>query len=99
MHATAIFQTTDAKRHLDALCRHFARKVDATVCDGNGHVAFAFGSCVLVADETALTLKAQAPDRSRLNKVIDAVSRHLDRFAFRENPKLNWSILADEPST
>lgn len=44
----------------------------------------------MVADEWQLTLIAYSDDKRDLERVISIVSRHLERFAFRENPTLVW---------
>ncbi|MEL6573971.1 MAG: DUF2218 domain-containing protein [Pseudomonadota bacterium] len=92
MHATATFQTQHATRHLAALCQHFATKVAVTFTASAGHVAFPFGHCELTADDRCLMLNASAGDADQLHLVIDVVTRHLERFAFRENPDLDWDI-------
>ncbi|MEM9761798.1 MAG: DUF2218 domain-containing protein [Pseudomonadota bacterium] len=92
MQAFATFETDQASRHLHALCRHFARRVPVTTDDQSGHVAFPFGDCALHAAGDALEMAASAEDRVRLDRVIEVVTRHLERFAFRENPILSWTM-------
>ena len=92
LHAKASFRTEQASRHLAALCQHFSNRVTAAFTGATGHVAFPFGACVLTADETHLILTASASDADQLDLVIDVVTRHLERFAFRENPKLDWDM-------
>lgn len=94
VHAKTTFRTEHATRHLAALCQHFSKKVTATFSGATGHVAFPFGACELTADETHLMLKASASEADQLDMVIDVVTRHLERFAFRENPILDWDILS-----
>ncbi|MEO0485874.1 MAG: DUF2218 domain-containing protein [Pseudomonadota bacterium] len=91
VHAKATFQTPQATRHLVALCTHFSRRITATCTDTAGHVAFPFGTCDLMADATQLTFVAAAPDAGKLFQITDVVTRHLERFAFRENPTLDWT--------
>ncbi|MEO0389726.1 MAG: DUF2218 domain-containing protein [Pseudomonadota bacterium] len=98
MHAKATFHTQHATRHLEALCQHFAKRVVATFTEAAGHVAFPFGACALKADEGGLTLTATARDVGQLDQVIDVVTRHLERFAFRENPVLDWDISSEPHS-
>ena len=90
MNATATFQTENASRHLAALCQHFARKTAASHDDHTGHVEFPFGQCTLTADSASLALTATAPDAAGLDTVMEVLTRHLERFAFRENPRLEW---------
>lgn len=97
MQATAIFQTQHAPRHLARLCEHFSTKVDATFSDTLGHVAFPFGTCELTAEETQLTLLVSADDAVQLSQVMDVTTRHLERFAFRENPQIEWDVAIAAP--
>lgn len=95
MYASTIFQTEHATRHLTALCGHFAKKVTAEFTDQVGHVVFAFGACDLTADNAGLGLTAHADDPAQLTLLIDVLTRHLERFAFRENPSLEWDIYTE----
>lgn len=79
------------------MCTHFARKVPAICDDRSGQVAFPFGRCDMMADDACLTLTVSASDTVQLDQVIDIVTRHLERFAFRENPVLTWRPVADPP--
>ena len=90
MNAVTTFSTEHAARHLAAMCRHFARKVPATFDERTGFVEFAFGRCDMTADAECLRLLASAPDKKRLDEIVDIITRHLERFAFRENPNLSW---------
>ncbi len=94
VHASATFQSEHAARHMTALCRHFAKKAEATCTQASGRIAFPFGTCDLATDAAQLTLTASANDPARLSQVMDVVTRHLERFAFRENPELEWKTSA-----
>ena len=98
MQSVATFQTDQAKRHMTTLCKHFARKVPVTSKAQSGHVAFPFGQCDLTADRTGLTLVASAQDPHHLRQVIEIVTSHLERFAFRENPVLDWALRVGDAS-
>jgi len=73
-----------------ALCQHFAQKVKTTFSASAAHVSFPFGACEFEADDTHLKLTAKAGSADQLDQVVDIVTRHLERFAFRENPDLDW---------
>ncbi|MEL6508751.1 MAG: DUF2218 domain-containing protein [Pseudomonadota bacterium] len=95
MQATASFQTSQANRYLVMLCDHFGKKVKAG-CEGStGWVTFPIGQCEIAANDRRLMLMASADDKTRLDQVIKVVTSHLERFAFRENPNLDWSDPAD----
>ena len=90
MRAFAIFETDQGCRYLDTLCHHFGRRVQATCNPHDACIVFPFGQCDLAATDNRLELWVRAEDQSRLDIVIDVVARHLERFAFRENPQLEW---------
>lgn len=90
MQAVAIFKTEQAYRYLNAMCLHFGRKVEANCNTHDAQIVFPFGECNLAADTAQLHMTAQASDQSQLNEVVETVTRHLERFAFRENPQLDW---------
>jgi len=92
MNASTFFRTDNAERYLGTLCKHFGHKVPVTLESGLGRIELPFGKCTLTAEQTGLGLTATADDRSQLDKTIDVISSHLERFAFRENPTLEWSF-------
>ena len=92
MDKVATFKSERAMRYMKALCHHFARKVEANCEDVNGWVQFPFGRCDMAIENHQLKLHAQADDEERLEQVVRIVTSHLDRFAFRENPELNWQL-------
>lgn len=90
MDKTATFRSERATRYMTALCHHFGRRVSASCDDATGWVQFPFGRCEMSVEGGALHLRVQAEDPVRLEQVVEIVSSHLDRFAFRENPHLIW---------
>lgn len=97
MDAQSTFQTRHASRHLNALCLHFGRQIDAECDAQSGWVQFPFGRCEMVADADALVFLAQAEEAEQLDRVIEVMASHLDRFAFRETPDLIWEARAPAP--
>lgn len=92
MNASTFFKTENAERYLGTLCKHFGHKVPVTHEPGSGGIELPFGLCVLRADTTGLTLTANAADKPGLDKTIDVITSHLERFAFREIPDLSWTM-------
>ena len=90
MKTFATFETDGAGRYLKSLCQHFGRKVDAECTATAGWVQFPFGRCDMTADSSKLALTVSAEDEPCLNQVVQIVTSHLERFAFRENPALAW---------
>ncbi|MCY4180386.1 MAG: DUF2218 domain-containing protein [Litoreibacter sp.] len=98
MNTTASFETDRASRYLKALCHHFGRKVDAKCDETAGWVQFPFGRCDLKAGVDKLELTASADDQRQLTQVVKIVTSHLERFAFREDPKLEWASSEATPN-
>ncbi len=90
MQSQAIFETANAGRYLGTLCKHFGHKVPTGLTDGVGWIELPFGRCDLVASDVDLTLTASAEATADLSKVQKVLTSHLERFAFRENPALDW---------
>ena len=90
MKAFATFETPQAYRHLSTLCHHFGRKVDATGTAQTARIVFPCGQCDMEANDHQLTLWAHADNEGCLDNVVEVMTRHLERFAFRENPHLDW---------
>lgn len=95
MKTTASFETQRAGRYLKALCHHFGRKVDAACDETAGWVQFPFGRCDMTADDQRLEFSASAKDQRHLAQVTKIVTSHLERFAFREDPRLDWRTDAE----
>ncbi|KIN74480.1 DUF2218 domain-containing protein [Sulfitobacter guttiformis] len=92
MDASTFFTTPNAERYLGSLCKHFGHKVPVTHQPSFGRIELPFGQCVLCADGNGLLLTVEAPDRPQLDQTAEVISSHLDRFAFRENPDLTWTV-------
>lgn len=90
MTVTARFETERASRYLQQLCKHFAHKVPAEFDAHHGEIALPLGSCVLDADETALTIVCDASDPAREPLLVKVVEVHLERFAWKEKVTLDW---------
>jgi len=90
MHSNAAVTTPLAGRYLQQLCKHFAHKLDVTFDERSGQVVFPTGTCRLDAREGSLLLSLSAPDDARMTQLQDVVARHLVRFAFREELRIDW---------
>lgn len=89
----AIVTTENASRYLQQLCKHFAHKVEVEFTPDAGTVTLPFGTCQLSATPKQLELVGSStPDNlSRLERFLGS---HLARFAFRENPTIEWQRAA-----
>jgi hypothetical protein len=86
---SAAVPTAQARRYLGQLCKHFAHKLPVTFDEIAGTIPFASGTCHLVATDAALTIDLEAP-ADGMEELRDVVTRHLDRFAFREELVYDW---------
>ena len=93
MHtANASFQTENASRYLQQLCKHFAHKVDVEFAPTSGRVDFGVGRAELTATAERLEFVAYSADVEGLQKTKAVLEDHIVRFAFREKLSgLNWS--------
>jgi len=89
----AVFETDRAERYLEMICLHFGRKVQSDFSSNTGWVQFPFGRCDMTAGRSRLQLRACAENQSQLDEVVKVITSHLERFAFRENPTLDWQVL------
>ena len=90
---TAIVPTENASRYLQQLCKHFSRKVEVEFNAEAGTVSLPFGTCQLSADAEQLVLKGTSED-ANLPRLESLLGDHLARFAFRENPTIDWQRTA-----
>ena len=66
--ATGRFETENASKYLQQLCKHFAHKVQARCDDRSGEVALGTGPCRLWADASELRVEVMAPDAEELDQ-------------------------------
>lgn len=88
--SNAKFTTERASGYLQQLCKHFSHKIEVQFDDKVGLISFPFGQCALVAEQNALALTVSTDTQADLTKACRVVGSHLKRFAFRENPKIEW---------
>ncbi|TCK28267.1 hypothetical protein EV667_2270 [Ancylobacter aquaticus] len=84
---TATIPTAHASRYLQQLCKHWAHKLEVNFTAERGVVTFPEGTvATMEAGPDGLAVRIEAPDAQTLEQMKGVVSRHLDRFAFREAP-------------
>ena len=88
--STAAVPTASASRYLQQLCKHFAHKRPVQFDKLTGVIALSAGDCRLAAQDDALVLDLTAPDAESLSRLQETVERHLVRFAFREEMRIDW---------
>ena len=89
-HANARVETDRASSYLQQLCKHFAHKLAVEFTPEQGRIEFSIGTCRLAAKDRVLTLDAEAQDDATLTQLQGVVDRHLLRFAFREEMRIEW---------
>jgi hypothetical protein len=91
MRSIATVETASARRYLGQFVKHFAHKLPAELAEDScsGEVTFGAGTCQLLADEAGLTLALDAEPEA-MTQLQDVAARHLVRFAFREELRINW---------
>ncbi len=98
METYAELQTEKASQYIASLCQHFGRKVPVQNDGTTGQIQFPFGRCALWTDRGMLKLTIFADSQTDLEKAAEVVASHLERFAFRENPEINWRPVQDTPA-
>lgn len=86
--------TAHASRYLQQLCKHWSHKFPATTFDvAHGVVPFGAATCTFDADASALRIRVEASPED-IGRMEEVVSKHLERFAFRETLDIGWSRAA-----
>ncbi len=88
--STAAVPTAAASRYLQQLCKHFAHKRPVEFDKMSGVITLSAGDCRLRAEDDALMLDLAAADAGSLLGLQETVERHLVRFAFREEMRIDW---------
>ena len=83
--------TPRSARYLGQLCKHFAHRIPVSYSATEGRVEFPTGICEMEALGDVLILRATATDEPSLGQVEEVVARHLERFAFRDQPEISWT--------
>lgn len=91
---TGKFETVNASKYLQQLCKHFAHKVAATYDETSGEVALPVGPAKLTANDSTLTVTIDVVDADQLGRAHGIIDNHLERFAFREGFKaMAWQTV------
>ncbi|MFC6085775.1 DUF2218 domain-containing protein [Sphaerisporangium aureirubrum] len=90
--STAHVATDRPERYIRQLVSHMGHKATTEIAgDGRGVITLSGGRCVLAPDGDHLMMIATAVDADALAGVQDVVTRHLLRFATREELKVEWT--------
>ena len=99
--SSAIVPTANGSRYLQQLCKHWQHNLEVEFDAERGRVVFprdargadgpGDGEVTMTARPDALECRIQASAPGQLEALKGALSRHLDRFAFREAPlSFDW---------
>ncbi|KQP55251.1 DUF2218 domain-containing protein [Methylobacterium sp. Leaf108] len=94
LQSRAVVPTPHASRYLQQLCKHWAHRFETAFTDSDGRIALPLGETRLSASAEALTIDLTARDTSDLSGLRDVVARHVERFAFRETLRYDWTEAA-----
>jgi hypothetical protein len=86
----ALVQTEHASRYLQQLCKHWSHRFQVEFDAARGVVHMDGADCVFDAGPQALTLTLEGEDEQVVEGLCDVVTRHLKRFAFREEIEVDW---------
>ena len=87
----AIVATPHASRYLQQLCKHWAHRFETEFSPTDARIALPLGETRLSASAETLTVGLTAPDAASLPDLRDVVVRHIERFAFRETLRFDWT--------
>lgn len=102
--ATARLSTANGSRYLQQLCKHWTHNLAVEFTPLQGTVIFprnargadwpGDATLILQADADGLACRLEASADAQLEALKGAVTRHLERFAFREAPlQFDWRNL------
>jgi caffeoyl-CoA O-methyltransferase len=97
-YSTARVTTDRPERYIKQLVSHLGNRVPTELAeDGRGTITLRSGQCVLTADPSHLDMVATAQDAEALAEVQDVITRHLLRFAARDELVVDWAPSSDNP--
>lgn len=88
------FETPNASRYLQQLCKHFSHKTEVTFDEHAGQATLPGGPATLTATGAELVVLLEADTSEGLEQSRHVIDSHLERFAFREAfEKMDWAQL------
>ncbi len=85
--------TEHASRYLQQLCKHWSHKFAVTFDPAHGVVPFGEATCTFDATPEALLMRLEAAP-GEIARMEEVVTKHLERFAFREALDIRWARAA-----
>ncbi|MEU8076725.1 GNAT family N-acetyltransferase [Catellatospora citrea] len=90
LHTTARVVTDRPHRYLKQLVSHMGHKVPAELDGERGSIRFSLGSCLLVASTGHFDMIVKAGTADAIAAVEDTITRHLLRFATKDELTVDW---------
>ena len=88
--SSATVTTPKAAGYAAQLAKHFAHQIPAHFEGSDGEIVFTAGTCRLHAEGDVLTMTVAAATPEAIAQLQDVVTRHLARFAFRDELAIDW---------
>lgn len=91
-HAThAVVPTAHASRYLQQLCKHWSHKFETEFDPSRGRILLPLGEARLTATPDTLVIDLTATDGANMKTFQEVVVSHIERFAFREELRFDWT--------
>ncbi len=92
LSSTARVSVSPALRYLRQLAKHFAHKVEVETRDDEATVRLSYGHFELRTDgDDVLLMRTFADTDEHRKRLQHVAASHLERFAFRDPPQIEWS--------
>jgi len=88
--ATTRVPTAHGSRYLQQLCKHWGHKYPVAFTPEHGRIEMSAAVLIMDADAEGLALRLTAAGED-LERMQGVVERHLERFAFKEELKFDWT--------
>lgn len=84
--------TTNGGKYVRQLCKHWSHKLEVELDGDTGKVTFPGAVATMAADGEGIAIRIAGEDREAVERLTEVVARHIDRFAFREDPlSYDWA--------
>lgn len=83
--------TKEGSAYIRKLCRHFVHKIPASYTESDGRAELPGCVCLMHADTDTLVFTITGGSAEEVMKGEDIITRHLLKFAFREQLEVFWN--------
>ena len=89
--ATAVVSTEAPARYVKQLASHLGRRAEIREEADGTRIVLGDSSCLLQSRPSSLEMSATADSAEALERVMDVVGRHLERFGQRNELHVDWT--------